>query len=716
MTPATRCSLVLIVAALAITGVLAGSRPEGRRAGGVLLEERRRPQVPKVIDEELLLAGTPPAAEDEGGATPESDQRVPLPAGLAAPGPLLPIRGRVFAVESGEPIAGCTIALTFVDRSLARTETGFDGRFELGPPDRAGVTVTVTPPWGWEIPQDSLELDAAPEQELLFPAHAVPFGLVQGTVIDEIDGTPVPFLRMRVEDEWVETDGAGGFVAAGKHALGPLEFVFAGGFTYELGDWEPGQDVVIPARVGPFFYLDFGGIPPGLEARLLPQRPASAAAASISVGWGVGLDGVVRSAFPSLVRFEGGARRPSGELVLFSPRDFIYGRAVISPGRGTASAPLPITMQPCGFLRVEIEANRRLEWYESDLFSLALVSSDGESEVSGTWESHRCGFLVIEPGEHGLVARFDGKVVGRLLVTTRLRERVSVVLPVVLPVDSEAAGRVVDDGQELRPGAVRARIMSARNRPLDGQVRLTRTPDGHEVLLPFSWKKEVGRWLGSFASTAAPGTYRVDLELDTAFDWDGPETITVPAEAEPVFHLHDAVPLADVYFAPVAAEDGALLHAFDAELKLSRGRGIGGGDFCSTTVPVAWGHPRTVPFHWVCSAPGRVPVCGRFEPDGTEGDIRIPVVLERGWGAVLFVGDPDCLPLEGVRVFLDGVLAATTDASGTACLGGERPGRIDLDHRGWTLDPENTAEISADGSFDDSELWMRAYLMPPAGR
>jgi hypothetical protein len=126
--------------------------------------------------------------------------------------------------------------------------------------------------------------------------------------------------------------------------------------------------------------------------------------------------------------------------------------------------------------------------------------------------------------------------------------------------------------------------------------------------------------------------------------------------------------------------------------------------------------PRNVPFFWICSAPGRRPVCGRWEHDGGEGDLHLSVTLERGWGTTLYVGDADHMALEGVSVLCDGVPAALTDASGHACIGGERPRRIALEYRGWILDPDDLCELEPDGSFDDARGRLRAFLVPPAGR
>ena len=64
----------------------------------------------------------------------------------------------------------------------------------------------------------------------------------------------------------------------------------------------------------------------------------------------------------------------------------------------------------------------------------------------------------------------------------------------------------------------------------------------------------------------------------------------------------------------------------------------------------------------------------------------------------------------------DGIPAAVTDASGHACIGGERPERIDLVYRDWVVDPENLGEVELDGSFDDSTGRVRVYLAPPGGR
>jgi hypothetical protein len=525
-------------------------------------------------------------------------------------------------------------------------------------------------------------------------------------VIDEFDGEPVPFLNLSVGGERLESDATGAFVTNGRHARGRLEFELSNR-SYVVGDWAPerAEPLVVPARVGPTFFFVLDGSAPDLFAFWLPPGPASSVSAL-----GVGYPAFLRLEPPSLVRLRAEERStPSaGERVFVSYTDHLCGRAEIGPGRGLGE-PLAVTLMPCGFLSVTLESARDVEWHEDERLSLALLTRAGDVQSRISWEQFiEPVFVVMEPGERWLEARYGDQEIGRIAVSTQIGRIVSVVLPVSLP-ELEL--------EEREPALeVRGTVTSARSLPVECRLRLTRRSDGVEALIPVDWREDGRGWVGHIEGEAPAGEYRSVLELEPPFAYAGPAAVHVPAAEELVFALDDDVPRFDVYFAPSAAETGEPVLAFDSLVFLAGGLGIGGDDFCSPSVPVLVGHPRDVPFFWTCSAPGRRPVCGRWEPDGGEGDLRLCMTLERGWGATLYVGDADCMALDGVRVLCDGVPAAVTDASGHACLGGERPRRIELEYRDWILDPDNRGELEADGSFEPHRWYVSAYLRPPGRR
>jgi len=93
--------------------------------------------------------------------------------------------------------------------------------------------------------------------------------------------------------------------------------------------------------------------------------------------------------------------------------------------------------------------------------------------------------------------------------------------------------------------------------------------------------------------------------------------------------------------------------------------------------------------------------------------VRIDVLLEPGWGAFLYVGDPDWQPLEGVEVFLDGLATGKTTADGHLAIGSaDRPERITLRYGDWSIIPDE-GEVHEDGTFEDDETRLRACLAPP---
>lgn len=542
------------------------------------------------------------------------------------------------------------------------------------------------------------------------PGDVVPQeGIVRGRAIDEIDGEPVPFLEMSVDGEALETDATGAFVTKELHEGGRLEFDLAG-WSYEVGDWDPelAEPLIVPARVGPTVYIALDRSATDLFAAWQPPGPVSSASAC-----GIGERAFLRTEPPTFVRLRAEGRRgpQSGELVLVSYTDHLFGRVELGPDRGTALDPIPVSLRRCGFLSVSARCSRSPEWFEGERLTLVLLARDGDLLASQRLDPSRDSrWIVLDTGDHWLEARYEGEAIGRAPVTTHLGEIALVVLPVSLP-------ELEMEEEPSEPAAsVHVLVTSARNLPVECQLRLARRSDGREALIPVRWTEEGGRLLGIGECEAPAGEYRAVLEPSTPYAYSGPATVRVPAAEAFEFELDDDVPLVDVYFAPTAAETGAPLLAFDVAASLAGGEGIGSSDYSSPSVPVFEGHPSNVPFSWICSAPGRRPVCGRWEPDGGEGDLRLAVTLERGWGATLYVGDPDCLALEGVRVLGDGVPIAITDASGHACLGGARPRRLDLEYRDWVLDPQNLGEIELDGTFDDSWGQVRAYLKPPVWR
>src|SRR5262249_46875422 len=152
------------------------------------------------------------------------------------------------------------------------------------PPLRAGTRLTVTPGDGdWKVEPDSVELDAIPLEELRFVARSltVPRGRVRGRVVDEL-GEPLPFLALSMDDETLETDARGEFLAAEMHAKGSLSFSFPGSnWSYDLGGFDPERDepVTAVARFGPTLFLDLQAPPAELGAAWLAHRAAGAAGA-----------------------------------------------------------------------------------------------------------------------------------------------------------------------------------------------------------------------------------------------------------------------------------------------------------------------------------------------------------------------------------------------------------------------------------------------------
>jgi len=597
------------------------------------------------------------------------------------------------------------VDLAFVERVLARTETDEAGRFEFDEAVPEGAELRFEMPAGFELDSAVRELDGVPREELVFVARAVPTDVVRGEVVDELTGERVPYLRFSLGDEKVESDAHGAFVTRERYSRGVLQ-VSVMNWPFEMS-WDPERDaqVLVPARVGPAFFLRLDRQCEGLGRQWIPDGNEPRGA--------IALDGGVPFELqcpPDLVRF---ASVPQGKpvrglLVLHDVQAFSCAWAALAPGRGTEAEPVRLAFQPCGYLALEVHASRELAWQESLTLSLSPRAANDRGEawkavLVGRAGMREADFLILHPGECWLEAAFDGESIGRWPVTTRLGEVVMLPLSLDVPGGKSAQGEAVT--KVHLSGSV-----SGAHRPSPGDLRLTRA-DGEEALIELEWKRERGRWIGTLAGEAPAGEYRAKLELDTPFRYSGPATIRVPSTDELLYTLEDSAPPADVYLVPRGAESGAPLLSYEVELTTPDGRLFDSDDIHVPGVPIARDFPRDAPFCWMCIAPGRHAACGRWDPDGGDGDIRIEFDLERGWGKFLSVVGPDYEALEGVAVFLDGVSAGSTRTDGRLCLVAKvRPQLITLRYRDWRIDD---GMVEGDGSFDDSQTELNVYLTPP---
>lgn len=691
--------LVAFVAIVLVAWMLRSERAEVSLSGEALAEP--------IASSATLSADTQTLVGDEASST-----RSALESQVREPESQSVLRVRVVETEGGATLRDCGVWLEFAGNHVDKLEELPDGSFEYRGSIQAGTDVLVQVPVGWEAARDRLELDPVPAEELVFQAQHLPAGPVHGIVVDEREGLPLPYQRLEVGGEKLLTDSRGAFQGVESHPRGTLEF-YAGGWSYQLGDWDPErrEPVIVPARVGPVVFLELDRIPEKASAQWSTEvtRP-SATAISLHAGTPsrecrFDLQPIPRVQFS----WRTSPSEVEGEVRVQSYPDFLFGRAALVPGLGSLEAPLPIALQPCGIVVVRAEFSRRLEEGEAGAISFALV--DDAFEALGSFEPYNDnGFFVFEAGERRIEARLNGRTVASAAVSGKILEVVQVPLAIPLPEPEEAEEEPTPT--ELHP--VTARVTSARNHHYPARLSIMRISDGEETLAEVKWTKEDGRWLGRVEDEVPGGAHRVQLELEPAFAWGGPRELEFPHAEELRFTIDDTAALVDVYLRPVAAEDGRPLLSFDGQALIESGDWIGGDEFCSPSVPIVRGCPRSVPFDWSCSAPGRRFVCGSFEPDGGEGDIVIPVVLQRGWGLRLYVGDNSHSGLPGVRVFGDGVPMGVTMRSGILCLGGERPERLSFEYEDWVPDP--WSDVEPDGSFEDDPWGISVFLAPPERR
>ncbi len=193
---------------------------------------------------------------------------------------------RVVEAEAQTTLRDCSAWLEFPDADMDEAEELPDGSFEFRGPIRPGTEIVVQVPEGWEAVADRIELDAVPEDELVFAARPVSMGPVHGFVVDELEGQPLPYQRLQLDGEELVADDRGAFRGVEPHPRGTLEFR-AGDWSCELGGWDPelDQPVVVPARVGRTLFLEFDRIPENPWASWRSEaHPASASAIGMQVG------------------------------------------------------------------------------------------------------------------------------------------------------------------------------------------------------------------------------------------------------------------------------------------------------------------------------------------------------------------------------------------------------------------------------------------------
>ena len=615
------------------------------------------------------------------------------------------LRGLILDARRETPLKGCRVLLSFGEQSLANATSDDDGRFVLWQSFPEGAELSLYPPSGWRIDDSRRELDGVPDGELVFLAHELPSGPVHGRVVDELTLEPVLYFPFSAGLEKLETDARGEFRGREPHPLGELQFNVMN-WSYDL-PWDPAVDaeLVVPVRVGPVFFLATAPPSRWCAAFWLPEGALERHA----FGMVELLRGLVEPGPPPRVRFDVRRRGAPvrGSLAWVDLEQHWCASATLRPESGSLALPLTLSEpRPIGLLDVSLATSRQLEWYE-DIEVALVATSEGvreEAVLSKTGENAL--FSILEPGQCVVEARLDGETLGRAAVNTKLGESVAVELHVALPEYEEEA----EPTEPTTP--LSALVTSASGRFYGSQLRCTRITDGEELSAPVEWTRTNGRWEGRASDEGPAGEYRVALELDRYFPVFGPDRIALPASEPLVLHIDDSVAVTDVYLVPCGS-DGAPLLVFEAEFWLDDGQIVGGEDFASPSHPVMKEYPRTLPFHWRAHAPGRRAAGGRWEPDGGEGPVRIEFPLERGWGAFLYVGGPNAEPLDGVQVFLDDSPAGTTAPDGQLALGSaERPERITLRYRDWRIEPDE-GDVREDGTFDDSETSLSAYLAPP---
>lgn len=302
------------------------------------------------------------------------------------------------------------------------------------------------------------------------------------------------------------------------------------------------------------------------------------------------------------------------------------------------------------------------------------------------------------PGDYDLRADLDGfePASRRVRLVAGESTEVDVKLRRLPPPTGRASVRVVS-----RTGAFRGPAKASLVRIDGGAKRSSATAD---VRFADEGGAQVGRCT---LEGLAAGTYRVSLLLGARLEAVEPAAAEVLADGpEALLTVLDEARARTLRFRVVAAEDGAPLAAFSAEVRPvgvpdARPRRATGA---AGTAEFAGGAEGAA-FAYAVRAEGRAPSFGAVALDADV--VEVPVRAAAGYGVDVRVRDEKGEPLAGAVVRFDGVEHGVSDADGLVRAALPRkPARLSVEAAGRRRVPDSV--VPEDGSFRD---WMEELVV-----
>lgn len=672
--------------------------------------------------EASVASATEPSAafELEPQADAQATTRAASPSGARA------LRGRVVEANSGRGLENFDVRVRGADGSVAEVTSGEGGRFALDAPSEGALELRVICPYGWialDTPR-TLEPDAQGEyEELLIRARAAGFAPLHLLLVDERTGQAVPHYLVRVGaregsrmDLW--SDARGELRSAGELPEGPL-LLF--GYDSRHADSGPGESLAhwyrewrhaplapgaapleLAIAVGPTYRLELDA-PPNAPLERLGALISTHAPSYVGRGTLERRDlGHIRSNDGWWVRFPPWARSdPSpGVLTLLSFDGRWRGEAEVSTRLGIDPRTVSIRLEPHSRLlgRAVDRAGVALANVTIALFGENRAGELAELDQERSSGNGLFEFKFIPAGRYVVrgssLQAFPGQVERQVsgyeddefeLVLERVAAPAKLRGVVLAPAELGELGSLVVSARSLR-GVGEEFELELPSPSGEGLRRapfaFEELPEGQYEIVAYA-NAEGPLWpVRASVEASAPGP-ELTLEL--------PHASRVRCLEFTCIDAHSGEPL-----------DDAALHFIRCQEAFLSRPDSPRASHCFVT--------DDVNARWLARASGYVPRSGALsELEFVNGEARLEVALERGWGARIEVCEPDLAPAAAVELWVDGERAGLTDARGVCEFRrANAPRSLELRRPGWSLEVASEVALGEllRGEYGFARVWI----------
>jgi hypothetical protein len=635
------------------------------------------------------------------------------------------ITGRVVNAQSGEGLGGFWVKLFDGGAQISDTNSDELGWFRLPPPPPTGGRVLVAAAWGWFV-VDATQTVAWREDQrypsLHFHARPANVAKLHAQLFDTRTGELVPHYLVDVatrdsSHEHLFTDDQGVFETSGEYPEGVLRLTFNDIIPPDEGanerrpcyrldldfDGQPSDTPrALQIPVGPTYFIEIEA-PPEVDKNTLGVLLRASHTDD------EGLPGGPRTPlrFNELTwarfrpEFVGWSESfPHVKLGVRSRDGLWYGESAVDSTVGIYSRRVPIQLEARGHMLGRVRERggapiagatvtlRGLDQRDANRLRASMKSSG-----NGLFE-----FELLPPGRYLVSAISDSHDLATVEVSVLLGRRTEP----EITLDRAAIG-----------GAIAGRLVAPHAPKYQGikAAIWSRNPSGRSFSEPITMRSEGGRWIGEFRFDDVPaGDY--ELSLTSVADVS-PSYMRVSPPAEGLeFTLLDPRTPLHVVFSAIDAKTGAAISPLSALLLSS------GCDNSTWQLDREWN--AIVHFgeldpgaRWMVSADGYAAAWGDSSAiTGLPAQPQVSAKLERGWGAEIVAFGPHFVPLEGVKIALDGEIVGATDADGVLrAQRSTKPSNVAAAYRDWHVDLDSLDEVRF--GLQDNSLRLELYLAPP---